>query len=315
MATIADNEQSARFLDRVAGLDKSQGNPRTKKIVRRIVSDLYRTIEELEITEDEYWGAISLLTELGQAREVGLVSPGLGFDHFMDVLLDAAEKKAGIEGGTPRTIEGPLYVYGAPLAKGEARLDDGTDKGEVLFMSGRVTDADGKAIPGAIVDVWHANSLGNYSYFDKSQSEFNLRRRIETDDDGRYRFRSIMPAGYGVDLNGPTQTLLAQLGRHGKRPAHIHFFVSAPGQRHLTTQINISDDPLVNDDFAFATRDGLIPRVVRRSDPEEIRKRGLDGPFAEIEFDFVMHKKVPNAPETEVHRERARIEKVLGVMP
>ncbi|MGA9524883.1 MAG: dioxygenase, partial [Myxococcaceae bacterium] len=65
MATIAENEQTARFLDRVAGLDQSQGNPRTKKIVRRIVSDLYRTIEEFEITEDEYWGAISLLTELG----------------------------------------------------------------------------------------------------------------------------------------------------------------------------------------------------------------------------------------------------------
>ena len=314
MATIADNEQTARFLDQIAGLDKSHGNPRTKKIVRRIVSDLFRTIEELEITEDEYWGAIGLLTELGQAREVGLLSPGLGFDHFMDVLLDAAERKVGIEGGTPRTIEGPLYVYGAPLVKGEARLDDGTDKGEVLFMSGRVTDADGKPIPGAIVEVWHANSLGNYSYFDKSQSAFNLRRRIETGDDGRYGFRSIMPAGYAVDPNGPTQTVLAQLGRHGKRPAHIHFFVSAPGQRHLTTQINIADDPLVNDDFAFATRDGLVPRVVRRSDPEEIQKRGLDGPFAEIEFDFVMHKKVPTAPETEVHRERARIEEVVGVM-
>ena len=68
-----------------------------------------------------------------------------------------------------------------------------------------------------------------------------------------------MPSGYGCPPDGPTQKLLDRLGRHGKRPAHIHFFVSAPGFRTLTTQINIQGDTFIYDDFAFATREELIP--------------------------------------------------------
>lgn len=110
---IARSEEIERFLDRISGQSERAGDPRTKAIVRRVVSDLFRTIEDLRITPDEYWTAIGYLTELGQAREVGLLSPGLGFDHFLDQLMDAADAKAGIDGElTPRTIEGPLYVSG-----------------------------------------------------------------------------------------------------------------------------------------------------------------------------------------------------------
>lgn len=303
--SIARSDEMERFLDRVTGMSSDRGDPRTKKLVRRILSDLFRTIEDLDVQPSEFWAAVSHLTAAGQAREVALISPGLGFDHYIDLRLDEADRAAGLKGGTPRTIEGPLYVAGAPLVKGEARLDDGTEKGETLFMGGRVLDVDGKPVAGAIVEVWHADTKGNYSTFAPSQSPFNLRRSIQADDGGRYRFRSIMPSGYGVPPGGPTEKLLDRLGRHGKRPAHIHFFVHAPGYRHLTTQINIKDDPLLHDDFAFATRDGLIPDVTRRSSPEEIKARGLDGPYAEIEFDFLLQKPVPGAPETLVPRERA----------
>jgi catechol 1,2-dioxygenase len=47
--------------------------------------------------------------------------------------------------------------------------------------------------------------------------------------------------------------------RHGDRPAHVHFFIEAPGYRTLTTQINFGDDPHAHDDFAFGTREGLLP--------------------------------------------------------
>ena len=63
---------------------------------------------------------MSYLTELGKANEVGLLVPGLGLETFLDLRTDDAERRAGIEGGTPRTIEGPLYVAGAPLSKEEA---------------------------------------------------------------------------------------------------------------------------------------------------------------------------------------------------
>jgi catechol 1,2-dioxygenase len=293
------------LLRKVSGLDNDNGDARLKRIVHRVVSDLFRTIEEFDVQPDEFWSAMSYLTSLGQANETGLLVPGLGLETFLDMRMDAAERKAGIEGGTPRTIEGPLYVAGAPLSKGEARLDDGSEKGEALFVEGQVRDTLGKPIAGAVVDVWHANPLGGYSFFDPSQPKYNLRRRIETDAEGHYRFRSILPAGYACPPEGPTQRLLDQLGRHGRRPAHIHFFVTAPGYRKLTTQINIDGDEYLHDDFAFATRDRLIPEVRRSADPAEVRARGLNAPFAEITFDFVLHRERASAPNTVVTRAHA----------
>jgi catechol 1,2-dioxygenase len=172
-------------------------------------------------------------------------------------------------------------------------------------MDGQVRDIDGKPVAGAVVDVWHANTLGGYSFFDPSQPKYNLRRRIETDAEGRYRFRTVLPAGYACPPEGPTQKLLDQLGRHGRRPAHIHFFVTAPGYRKLTTQINIDGDEYLHDDFAFATRDGLIPEVRRSADPAEVRARGLNASFAEITFDFVLHPARADVPNTVVMRPHA----------
>src|SRR3546814_2017183 len=99
-----------------------------------------------------------------------------------------------------------------------------------------------------------------------------------------YRFRSIVPSGDGVPPGSPTEKLLTALGRHGQRPAHIHVFISADGHRKLTTQINLAHDPLVNDDFAHATRDGLVCEVVERTDAASIQANDMDGPFGEIKI-------------------------------
>jgi catechol 1,2-dioxygenase len=280
-------------------------NPRVKAIVDRIVLDLFNVIDDFDVTPEEYWTAVNYLGELGRSQEAALLSPGLGFDHFIDLRIDEQEQAAGIEpGGTPRTIEGPLYVAGAPVCQGEARLDDGSEQGEVLFMDGQVTDTKGKPIAGAQVEVWHANTKGGYSFFDTTQSPFNLRRTIVADEQGRYRFRSIVPVGYGCPPDGPTQRLLDLLGRHGQRPAHIHFFVSAPGFRHLTTQINLPGDKYLNDDFAFATREGLIPELVRHTDAAEQRDRGVDAPFSTMSFDFSLPQAVEGVQNSLMERPR-----------
>lgn len=265
-------------------------NPRVQEITLRIVTDLMKTINDLNITADEYWSGVEYIGDLG--KEAGLLSPGLGFDHFMDLMIEEDMQAAGLEGGTPRTIEGPLYVAGAPEEHGFARLDDGTedDEGTVLFMQGIVYDEDGNPIPNAKVEAWHANSLGNYSFFDESQSDFNLRRTIITDENGRYAFRSIVPLGYSVPPNGMTDKLLTALGRHGHRPAHIHFFASADGMRKLTTQINIDGDEYLWDDFAFASREGLVPEITMVEDAEKLKNKGLDKPYASIDFDFHLLK-------------------------
>lgn len=282
-------------------------NPRVQAIVLRLVSDLCKAMEDLDIQPAEFWKGVEFLTNAGKNNELGLLTPGLGLERFMDIRADEAEARAGIEGGTPRTIEGPLYVAGAPESRGFARLDDGTesDRAEVLFMQGTVFDAEGQPVAGAKVEVWHANLAGNYSFFDGTQSPFNLRRTIITDAEGRYAFQSIMPKGYGCPPGGSTATLLDQLGRHGQRPAHVHFFVSAPGQRMLTTQINIDGDEYLWDDFAFASREGLVPPLTRVTDPAAVAERGLDKPFASIDFDFHLHREVATAPPAQVERQRA----------
>ena len=295
------------FLRLATGQDQPGGNPRTKQVIHRILSDLYKAIEDLNVTSDEYWAGIAYLNQLGARGEAGLLSPGLGLDRYFDMRMDAEDAALGVANGTPRTIEGPLYVAGAPVSQGFARLDDGSDKaGHLLIMHGTVYGSDGKPVPNATVEVWHANTKGFYSHFDPTgeQQPFNMRRTIVTDAQGRYKFQSIVPVGYGCPPDGPTQALLNQLGRHGNRPAHIHFFVTAEGHRKLTTQINIDGDPLVFDDFAYATREGLVPPLVERTDAASIQANGLKGPFAEIVFDIRLSALVQGVDNQIVERPR-----------
>lgn len=284
---IFDTPEVQDFLNTVAGFDKNGGDERAKEILHRLLSDLYKLIDDYDVTPEEFWAGISVLNALGAGTQFGLLAPGLGFDHYLDMRMDAEDAARGLQGGTPRTIEGPLYVAGAPESEGLARMDDGSDtQAEVMWLTGQVRDTSGQPIAGAKVEIWHADSKGNYSFFDPSQSDYHLRRSIFTDADGRYRARSIIPSGYGCPPDSPTQQVLDLLGRHGQRPAHIHFFISAPGHKHLTTQINLAGDPYTFDDFAFATREELVVDASRIDDQAEASARGIEGPFTEVVFDI-----------------------------
>lgn len=302
------NHQEIDALVKKMNVDTATGSvdARVQQVVVRLVSDLFKAIEDLDLSQSEVWKGLEYFTDAGQANELGLLAAGLGLEHFLDLRADEADARAGITGGTPRTIEGPLYVAGAPESVGFARMDDGSelDTADTLFIEGTVTDAEGNIIEGAKVEVWHANSLGNYSFFDKSQSDFNLRRTIFTDQDGKYVAQTTMPVGYGCPPEGTTQFVLNKLGRHGNRPSHVHYFVSAPGYRKLTTQFNIEGDKYLWDDFAFATRDGLVATAVDVTDEAEIARRGVDKPFKFIQFNVELVKDTESAPTTEIERRR-----------
>ena len=295
------------FMRETAVRDSSGPDSRVRAIVFRLLTDLFKAIEELDMTPSEVWAGLDYLQECGQKGEVALLAAGLGVERFLDIRLDEAEAGAGIRGGTPRAIEGPLYVWGAPECEGFAILDDGRDhhRAEILFMQGKVASTDGRTLPKARVAVWHANPDGGYSCFDASQTPFNLRRVIITDEKGEYGFRSVVPAGYACPQDGPTQKLLGLLGRHGQRPACIHFAVSAPDHRSLTTQIVIDGDEYLWRDFAFAERYELLPKVRRVTGAEAMEKAGLDKPFALIEFDFTLVPDKPGVPGYTVQRKRA----------
>ncbi|MFV5403588.1 MULTISPECIES: catechol 1,2-dioxygenase [unclassified Acinetobacter] len=303
------NRQEIDALVKQMNVDTATGpvDERVQQVVVRLLGDLFQAIEDLDISQSELWKGLEYFTDAGQANELGLLAAGLGLEHYLDLRADEADAKAGITGGTPRTIEGPLYVAGAPETVSFARMDDGSEEGKIptLIIEGTVTDTNGNLVEGAKVEIWHANSLGNYSFFDKSQSDFNLRRSIITDSDGQYTALTTMPVGYGCPPEGTTQFVLDKLGRHGNRPSHVHYFVSAPGYRKLTTQFNIEGDQYLWDDFAFATREGLVATAVDVTDEAEIAKRGLKGPFKYIQFDIELVKEKADAPSTEVDRRRA----------
>ncbi|PNU03184.1 dioxygenase [Novosphingobium guangzhouense] len=268
-----------QLLDRAAGVNESGGSARLKSIVRDLTESIMELIVKHDISESEFWLAMKYLAD--SSAEIGLIVPGTGLEHFLDLYMDAKDAEAGLTGGTPRTIEGPLYVAGAPLVEGNVNLSVDPDEGTtVLHMTGTVTGPEGEAVKDAIVHVWHANSKGWYSHFDPTgeQTPFNNRRRIKLGDDARYAFHSNQPSGYSVPPEGATDKLMQALGRHGNRPAHVHFFIEAPGYRTLTTQINFGDDPFAADDFAFGTREGLLPVPSRQGDS------------AYIQFDFQMQR-------------------------
>lgn len=304
------NRQQIEALVKKMNVDTATGevNPRVQEIVVRLTTDLFQAIVDLNITQTELWKGLEYISDLGQANEVGLLVPGLGLEHFMDLLEDEKDAQAGVEqGGTPRTIEGPLYVAGAPESVGFARMDDGSESDtlDTLIIEGTVTDVQGNIVPNAKVEIWHANGQGNYSFFDKSQSAFNLRRTVYTDANGNYKVQTTMPVGYGCPPNGPTQKLLTLLGRHGQRPSHVHYFITADGFRKLTTQFNIEGDKYLWDDFAFGTREGLVAVAVDKNSPEDMAQHNLDKAFKYIRFDFKLTKDTQTAPNTNVDRRRA----------
>jgi len=290
---FVDSPAVQDLLDRASGVRAEGGDARIKAITRDLIEAIMRAIVKHDINESEFWQAIAFFQN--GAPEFGLIVPGVGIEHFLDLYMDAKDAEAGLTSGTPRTIEGPLYVEGAPIVEGDVNLTDDADDTGTLYMSGCVRGPDGEAVGNAIVHVWHANSKGFYSHFDPTgeQTPFNNRRRIRVDSDGRYSFHSKMPNGYSVPPGGATDRLMTTLGRHGNRPAHVHFFIEAPGYRTLTTQINFGDDPFAADDFAFGTREGLLPVPNRQGDS------------AYIAFDFQLQRAATEKDEGFSSRARA----------
>lgn len=297
------------LLAAASNTEGSEGNVRAKQITHRLLSDLFQAIDDLDMTPDEIWAGVAYVNKLGQDGEAAILAAGLGLEKLLDIRMDAEDREAQITGGTPRTIEGPLYVAGAPVRNGVSKIDIDPDAdASPLVIRGTVTGPDGKPVAGAVVEGWHANSKGFYSHFDPTgaQTAFNLRGAVKTGVDGKYEIRTLMPVGYGCPPHGATQQLLNALARHGNRPAHVHFFVNSPTHRKLTTQINIEGDPLIWDDFAYATREDLIPHVIEKTGGKALGLK--DDIYKEIEFDIALTPLVAGKDNHLVNRPRTSAE-------
>lgn len=154
------DRQTIENVVKACNVDTSEGpvNARVQQVLVRLVTDLFQAIEDLDLSQTEVWKGIETIIDIAKADEFALMGSAVGLEHFLDLRADEADAKAGLTGGTPRTIEGPLYVAGAPESTGFARMDDGSEEGKIptLIIDGTVTDTDGNIIPGAKVEVWHA---------------------------------------------------------------------------------------------------------------------------------------------------------------
>src|SRR5258708_11452557 len=103
---------------KAAGLDNDQGDPRLKEVFNRLLHDVMVAIDDLDVSMNEFWSAIAYIGETAKANELGLVVPGTALEHFLDLRLDEAERRAGLGGGPTRPREGPRYAARAPLVEG-----------------------------------------------------------------------------------------------------------------------------------------------------------------------------------------------------
>lgn len=219
---------------------------------------LHELAAELGVTNDELLATLGFLTEVGRADEMVLLSDVLGLSRLVD------DQTHGAQDGTESNVLGPFYRPGAPFVDNPGSIPHSENDGPPLRIEGRVQSSHGGVpLPGAVVDVWHANADGLYSNEAAGLHEWNLRGRQRTDLDGRYRLDTVQPSHYTVKHDGPVGRLLAAVGRHPWRPAHIHFRVNADGHRPLVTQAYLAGGPYLDDDAIQGVKASLVVPIIR----------------------------------------------------
>ena len=124
-------------------------------------------------------------------------------------------------------------------------------------------DPDGKPVAAAEVDIWQSSTEGLYENQDPTQADMNLRGKFTTDAQGNFAFRSILPAGYPIPVNGPVGDLLRAQGRHNMRPAHLHFLIFQEGLKTHISQVYVPQDPHIDTDVQFGVTKALLGDYVR----------------------------------------------------
>jgi hydroxyquinol 1,2-dioxygenase len=259
-------------------------DPRLRDILTHLVRHLHAFARETELTIPEWEQAIGFLTATGhkcddERQEFILLSDVLGLSMLVETINHA-------EGGTESTVLGPFHVVESPV---RSLGDSISADGPLCVVSGRVLSSSGSPVPGAVLDVWHANDQGFYDVQQPDvQDRGNGRGLFTAAPDGTFWFRTIVPSHYPIPTDGPVGALLRATGRHPYRPAHIHFIVTAPGYQTLTTHIFVADSPYIESDAVFAVKKSLIKPFSEVTDPAEAERFGVAVPFRHANFDIVL---------------------------
>jgi len=174
---------------------------------------------------------------------------------------------------TPPQSLGPFYPRDLPLDHDNdlVRVAGAAEpaKGQITHVFGRIIDEEGRAIPGARVEIWQCNAFGRYHHPRDTRDVpldpgFQGYGEMVSAADGGYRFRTIRPVPYP-----------------GRTP-HIHFAITAPGERRLVTQMYVADEPLNQRDALLnSVRDpaARAALIVPLSPAPQVEKGALGGTF------------------------------------
>jgi len=125
---------------------------------------------------------------------------------------------------TPQVTQGPYYplANNIPLDKDNdlIYLNDSLTaaNGIVTYLTGRVLDASGNPVNGALIELWHADREGDYVYSASAvrnpacDVNFAGFGQFLTGSSGQYKFRTI------------------KAGLYNGRTRHYHIAVTVPGQ-------------------------------------------------------------------------------------
>jgi protocatechuate 3,4-dioxygenase beta subunit len=294
MSTVAttrpttEDDITAEVLRRFDGTP----DPRLKQIMQSLVKHVHMFIKDVQLTEAEWFEGVRFLTETGQKcddrrQEFILLSDTTGVSMLVDLISN--RKPAG---ATESTVFGPFYRPGTGELATGANMAAADTKGVPAIISGRVLDTAGAPIAGALLDAWQANSEGFYDSQLDTHDTLQMRGKYRTDQDGRFVIRTTRPVAYQIPTDGPVGRMLKATNRHGWRPAHVHFVVSADGYEPVTTHIFDSIDPYLTADAVFGVKESLKANFKEHSTPDEgAKKLGVTGPYVTTEFDFVLKRK------------------------
>lgn len=181
---------------------------------------------------------------------------------------------------TPRLTEGPFYPDKLPLDVDNDLIiinDHVTPAvGEITHLTGRILDAKGEPVKGAVVEIWQCDANAVYLHTGDSGSTRNQQDknfqgfgRFTTASTGEYRFRTIKPIPYP-----------------GRPAPHIHVKVKKGDRELLTTQVFVRGHAGNARDGVFnGTRD-LLDRELVLADFNPIKESKI-GEFAAT-FDIVL---------------------------
>ncbi|MFW0792283.1 dioxygenase [Gordonia sp. CPCC 205515] len=286
--SAAQSEVEEQLIRNVLASFDSCDNPRLKQLMQAIVRHLHAFIRDVRLTEDEWNTAISFLTEVGhitddRRQEFILLSDVFGASMQTINVNNEAYKNA-----TEATVFGPFFVDDAPQIEHGGDIAGGAT-GQPCWVEGTVADTDGNPIQNARIEVWEADEDGFYDV-QYGDDRVSGRAHLYSDDDGRFRFWGLTPTPYPIPHDGPVGRMLAATGRSPMRASHLHFMVTAPGQRALVTHIFVRGDELLTSDTVFGVKQSLIKDFVEQpaGTPAPDGRDLGDSTWARAEFDIVL---------------------------